>query len=305
MSDQNNFFEIVKNEAKNEASGPAEEEIREASEVTKAEEVGSNVQEVGKTDSGEEQSGKKKKQKKDEKPLTFWGEVWEWVKVLVIAAVCAFLINNFIISNTTVPTGSMENTIMTGARVFGSRLDYTFGDVKRGDVAIFVYGYRCKKDGQMYRENEDGACPLCGRKDKDNSVVYYVKRIIGMPGDHVEIRQTGFVDASEITKFPVSSATGKIPVGTVYVNGEPITETYLAEPMIVDPNVEVNASGDNVMFPPVDVTVPEGSYYCLGDNRNNSEDARYWGKNNFVSRDKMVAKVYFKYWPLNDIGVVK
>ena len=78
------------------------------------------------------------------------------------------------------------------------------------------------------------------------------------------------------------------------MNGEAITETYLPEPMIVD----------GQQFPAVDVTVPEGSYYMLGDNRNNSLDARYWGEYNMVSRDKMVAKVYFKYWPLTDMGSV-
>ena len=137
-----------------------------------------------------------------------------------------------------------------------------------------------------------------GREDKKNSVVYYVKRVIGMPGDHIEIRQTGTADASEFHNIRIGkNADGssvEVPIGTVYVNGEAITETYLPEPMIVD----------GQQFPAVDVTVPEGSYYMLGDNRNNSLDARYWGEYNMVSRDKMVAKVYFKYWPLTDMGSV-
>lgn len=245
--------------------------------------------------------GKKRRPKKsedEEQPTTLLGEIIDWVKVIAVAAVLAFCLNNFIIANSTIPTGSMQDTIMAGARVFGSRLKYTFGEVERGDIAIFVYGYKCKGCGQSYRETDQGVCPYCGREDKKNSVVYYVKRVIGMPGDHIEIRQTGIADASEFHNIKVGkNADGssvEVPIGTVYVNGEAITETYLPEPMIVD----------GQQFPAVDVTVPEGSYYMLGDNRNNSLDARYWGEYNMVARDKMVAKVYFKYWPLTDMGSV-
>lgn len=226
-------------------------------------------------------------------------EILDWVKVLGVAAVLAFCINNFIIANSTIPTGSMETTIMPGARVFGSRLVYTFGDVQRDDIAIFKFGYTCKNDGQMYRENDEHACPFCGREDSKNQIVYYVKRVIGMPGDHIEIKQTGTAEITEFHNIKVQlnpdGTTPKIPIGTVYVNGVAKEEVYLSEPMIVNGG----------QFPEVDVVVPEGHYYVLGDNRNNSMDARYWGKYNMVARDRMVAKVYVKYWPLNDIGLVK
>ena len=128
----------------------------------------------------QEEQDKKKSSRK--KPQSFLGELFEWVKILLVAGIAAFLLNNYVIANSTIPTGSMENTIMAGSRVFGSRLHYRFGQVERGDVAIFLYGYQCRNDHQIYRENDKGVCPYDGREDKRNQVIYYVKRVIGMPG---------------------------------------------------------------------------------------------------------------------------
>ena len=237
----------------------------------------------------------KQRPPEEDAPTTVVGEIWEWIKVFLVAGVLAWFITSFIIANSSIPSGSMENTIMTDSRVFGSRLSYTFGEVERDDIAIFIYGYTCGNCHAAYRETEEHVCPNCGQEDKKNHVIYYVKRVIGLPGDHVEIRKTGNVPAEEIHKLRVHSQTGLVPVGTLYVNGEEKEEVYLPEPMICDGS----------QFPEVDVTVPEGKYYVLGDNRNNSLDARYWGEQNFVSRDRMIAKVYVTYWPLTDIGIVK
>lgn len=240
--------------------------------------------------------GEKKKFSWPTAGLSGWKrELWEWIKILLTAALVAFVINSFILANSTVPTGSMENTIMSHSRVFGSRLHYTFGEVHRGDVAVFLYGYTCAENGQTYRETVDGKCPNCGTSNAKNKKVYYVKRVIGLPGDHIQIKKTGEADVSAFHKINIGSASGEVPVGTVYVNGEPLTESYLPEPMIVD--------GDT--FPEVDVVVPEGSYFVLGDNRNNSRDARYWTENQFVRKDRMVARVFVKYWPLNEMGLIK
>lgn len=252
-------------------------------------------------EAGEQSPEKKEKRRKgsrrrreEETEGGFFAELFEWVKILLIAGVAAFLLNNFVIANSTIPTGSMEDTIMAGSRVFGSRLSYHFGEVKRGDVAIFVYGYQCRNCGNRYRETDEGKCPLCGQEDSKNQVIYYVKRVIGLPGDHIQIKRSGEVDLSKIHKINVSSSSGKLPVGTLYINGVEQEENYLPEPMLCDGN----------QFPEVDVTVPEDCYYMLGDNRNNSADARYWGEYPFVKKEKMLAKVYLRYWPLSDFGII-
>ena len=88
-------------------------------------------------------------------------EIQNWVSIFLMALVIAFFLNTFIIANSRVPSGSMENTIMTGDRLIGSRLSYNFSDPKRGDVIIFRW--------------------------PDNEKIFFVKRIIGMPGDTVKI----------------------------------------------------------------------------------------------------------------------
>lgn len=170
-------------------------------------------------------------------------EIISWIQILVTAACIAFVLNTFIIANSKVPSGSMENTIMTNDRVIGSRLTYRFTAPKEGDIAIFRF--------------------------PDDESIYYVKRVIGLPGDTIDI-----VD------------------GKVYKNGSetPLDEPYLKEEMFPEEDMHFE--------------VPEDSYFMMGDNRNFSYDARYWD-NTYVHRDKIIAKVKFRYWPLNKIGAVK
>lgn len=162
-------------------------------------------------------------------------EIVSWIVFLLGAVVCAVLINSFIIFNAHVPSASMENTIMTGDRVLGLRLTYTFGKPERYDVAIFRY--------------------------PDDETEYYVKRVIGLPGEKVDIIG-----------------------GKVYINDstEPLEDAFVKE-----------APFENDYGP---YFVPEGSYFMLGDNRNNSRDSRMW-VNKFVEEDKILAKAYVCMWP--------
>lgn len=172
-----------------------------------------------------------------ETPFSWKRELINWIFVVLAAMAIAFFLNNFVIANSVVPSGSMENTIMTGDRVIGFRLSYLFSDPKRGDVVIFHF------------------------PDDPTGETYYVKRIIGLPGDTVDVRD-----------------------GHVYLNqaDTPLLEPYIKEPMEKESSVHFE--------------VPENSYLMLGDNRNHSSDAREW-TNQYVSEDKIIAKVLFRYYP--------
>ena len=128
---------------------------------------------------------KKGSKKTDEKESTA-KTILEYVISIGIAIVAALLINNFILLNAKVPSGSMENTIMTGDRLFGFRLSYLMEDPKRGDIVIFKY--------------------------PDNESINYIKRIIGLPGETVTIKDS-----------------------KVYINNSatPLKEDYLKEEWVI------------------------------------------------------------------------
>ena len=111
-------------------------------------------------------------------------EIMSWVRCIVLAVLLAIFVSEFLIVNSRIPSGSMENTIMTGDKLIALRTFYWFEDPKRGDIVVFEY--------------------------PDDPSELFIKRIIGEPGDKVEI-----ID------------------GKVYINDsrEPLKEDYLKEPM--------------------------------------------------------------------------
>lgn len=168
-------------------------------------------------------------------------EILSWVVPFVLALVVALVLKNYIIINADVPTGSMENTIMPGDRLIGNRLAYLKAEPERGDIVIFRY--------------------------PDDEEDLYVKRVIGLPGETVDIRD-----------------------GKIYIDGasEPLLEDYLKEEWTV-------ATGT------YHFEIPEESYLMLGDNRNDSWDARYW-TNTYVHQEKILGKAIVVYWPFQDFG---
>lgn len=158
-----------------------------------------------------------------------------YLTIAVVTMFAVVLLYTQVLINAYLPSESMENTLMTGDRVIGNRLAYKLGkDPERFDIAIF------------HAPDDEG--------------VLYIKRIIGLPGENVTIKN-----------------------GKVYINDgvEPLDDSFIKEKMEKEPDAEYN--------------VPEGCYFMLGDNRNESLDSRFWD-NPYVAKDKIVAKAVLKYW---------
>jgi len=173
-----------------------------------------------------------KQSSKADKPTSVKRELLEWVVVIVVAIALALFIDLVLIVNAVVPTASMENTIMVGDRIIGNRLAYKNEDPQRGDIVIFKF--------------------------PDDESQLFIKRVIGTPGDTIEL-----VD------------------GQLYINGEAIYEPYLKEQPMGN-------------YGPI--TVPEGAYFMMGDNRNNSADSRFWNQP-FVYKNKILGKAFVRYLP--------
>ncbi len=158
----------------------------------------------------------------------------EWIIALAIALLIALLLTQVIFVNALIPTPSMEDTILVGDRVLGYRLAYLFEEPKRGDIAIFRF--------------------------PDDETQLFVKRVIGLPGEVVEIMG-----------------------GTIYINDVPMPE--------LNAHIKGAPAGDFGPF-----AVPQGSYFMLGDNRSQSYDSRYW-ENTYVARGAIVGKAILRIFP--------
>jgi signal peptidase I len=177
--------------------------------------------------------------------------VWlEVVKTLGLSAILALGLRTFVAEARYIPSKSMVPTLQVDDRLIVDKVTYRFRDPQRGDIIVFM--------------PPDEASVVCtGPQAIQHNKDAYIKRIIGLPGDTVEVKQ-----------------------GQVFINGNPIKESYLAE-------VPDYQYGPRV--------VPQGSYLVLGDNRNNSCDSHYWG---FVPRDNIIGRAVVRFWPLNRVGEI-
>lgn len=226
-----------------------------------------------------EEKGKKSKKKFD---LSFreareqgrvgqwaWSLVREVLVVAIIGLILAFVIKTFVVRGFYIPSGSMENTLQVDDRVFINAAGSYFSDPDRGDVVVF-------KDSQGWIPNKKQSNFFVDTLTfigvlPDSSSNYLVKRVIGKPGDRVE-----------------SDGQGKIRV-----NGTEITEPYLHP-------------GSNPSDVPFSVEVPEGSYFVMGDHRDNSADSRYHIGDGraFIKRGDIQGTVFIVALPLNHFGTV-
>ena len=185
---------------------------------------------------------------REEEKKPFWTperkkDAREWVVSIVTALLAVLIIRSFFFTIIRVDGTSMTDTLQNNDRLFVTVLDMKLHGPDRFDVVITHY---------------------------DDTRKEYVKRVIGLPGDTLEVKS-----------------------GVLYVNGEAYEEPFLS------PDRIVNYSLPQYDFGPIEV--PEGSYFVMGDNRDNSRDSRRVG---FLSEDKIVGKVRYIIWPLNRIGSV-
>ncbi|WP_013324122.1 signal peptidase I [Gloeothece verrucosa] len=173
------------------------------------------------------------------RPENIWLEL---TKTVIYAGILALGIRTFVAEARYIPSSSMEPTLQINDRLIIEKISYHFREPQRGDVVVF------NPTEALIKQNFKDA---------------FIKRVIGLPGDTVEVKG-----------------------GKVYVNGEALIEDYIAQKPDYD-------------YGPV--TVPQGQYLVLGDNRNNSYDSHYWG---FVPKDKIIGRAAIRFWPLNRAGEI-
>lgn len=228
-------------------------------------------------------------------PKTVWREYFESAVVTVIMALFGM---TFIVQAVKVPTGSMQNTITIGDHLLVNKFIFAPGaslpflpqrEIKRGDIIVFKY------PGNKYDPKRDYERP-----DNKPIVTNYVKRVIGLPGDKISMDGNKvIVNGKAIPEHQIEAIdhNRKDPLEIVgsppRKPGESYDVYYRPGSADDDSDYDVFRYDGNGK----EVVVPPQSYFVMGDNRNNSEDSRYWG---FVPRDLVIGRAMFVYWSYDE-----
>ena len=188
-------------------------------------------------------SRKKNEQETEQKNV--WKELLEMVLYLVIALVAALLIVKFVGQRTQVDGSSMNPTLYHGENLILDKISYHFRDPERFDIIVFPF-------------------------EEDGEETHFIKRIIGLPGETVQI-----ID------------------GYVYINGELLESDIYGK--------EVMEYAGRAAEP---ITLGDDEYFVLGDNRNNSRDSRFEEVGN-IKRGDITGRAFLRIWPLNKFGLLK
>jgi signal peptidase I len=214
----------------------------------------------------------------------------ENIEAIVFALAIALFIKTFIVDVYKIPTGSMIPTIEVGdfivasKFIYGAKIPFTnkrlpaVRDPRRGDIIIFLAPYYDPPNIVIQLFTPVVYTLTLGFVNIDPQPKFYVKRCIGLPGDEIEI----------INK-------------EVYLNNKPMKgwwPEYHADPEIIPPGDSLMNNRD--FYGPV--VVPKGQYFMMGDNRDRSNDSRFWG---FVDRNEIYGKALFRYWPPGRMGLLK
>ncbi|MCD7957899.1 MAG: signal peptidase I [Lachnospiraceae bacterium] len=180
--------------------------------------------------------------KGEKKKRSIIREAIEWIFYVLLICCVAYVVVNYVGERTEVRGESMYPALNDGDQLIVDLISYQFTDPKRFDVVVFPFQYQ-----------ED---------------TYYIKRIIGLPGETVKIED-----------------------GIIYINGEVLEESYGYE--------EIKNPG----LASTEITLGEQEYFVLGDNRNDSTDSREPSVGN-ITRDKIIGRAWLRIWPLKSFGFI-
>jgi signal peptidase I len=211
----------------------------------------------------------RKRKHQDDEP----GTIREVVVTIAAALLLAYFVQAQLVKPYRIPSGSMENTLKCGDRVLVDRLSSHFRDIERGDVVVFHPPAGIDEQGKpdpttIAGEGESPPRDKQGNRHVTEADVNYIKRVIGLPGDTVEVHEHH-----------------------AYINGKKLDEPYL-HPLPKDPGL----TSESEWGPQ---KVPKGTYLMLGDNRDNSADGRVFG---FVPKSFVIGRAFMVYWPPARIG---
>lgn len=188
---------------------------------------------------------KKDKEHNAQEEVNVVKELVGMVLYIAFVVLVVWFIITFVGQRTEVSGSSMYNTLEDRDNLWINKLSYRFNDPKRFDIVVFPY---------------------------DDSSVFYIKRIIGLPGERIRIESDG----------------------TIYVNNEPLEEDYGYE--TISSNMRGRAKSN--------IILGEDEYFVMGDNRNDSKDSRFEEVGN-IHRDELEGKAVFRIWPLSKFGKIE
>ena len=229
-------------------------------------------------------------------PKSLWREYFESAVVTVIMALFGM---TFIVQAVKVPTGSMENTITIGDHLLVNKFIFAPGeslpflpqrDIRRGDIIVFKY------PGNKYDPRSDYE-----RADNKPIVTNYVKRVIGVPGDHIRIEGQNVIVNGKVLPEHRIEAIDHNDKGPLEIRNVPPRKPedpydvywHPAGPSFSEDSYPVFEKEGNGK----EIVVPQNQYFVMGDNRSNSLDSRFWG---FVPRDLIIGRAMFVYWSYDE-----
>lgn len=220
-----------------------------------------------------------------EEKKALFKEVFEWIYCIIIAVTLALLVRYYIGTPTIVNQTSMVPTFQNKDRLILNRLYRTLKTTPaRGDIITFeapsvdyINGEEVDLNNPVaiYNKEPEGLFSKFMYNVVEFGKKSYIKRVIGIPGDHVQIKD-----------------------GRVYINGEELKEEYLPEGTITDSIATNGIAGGQFL----DLIVPEKTVFVMGDNRSHSADSRRFG---CIPYEKIEGKVVLRFWPLNAFGKVQ